>query len=286
MYPAEVFANPRRWGESMGEAWWTHCVDPPHLVTLQGWATVDELLRDMDAAGIERSIMLGWYWEHQKTCELQNSWFAEWVKKHPDRLSGFATVQPNSGKAGIDNLKKSIDAGLCGIGEIKPQAQHFSFEDENWAAIVEFAKENGLPINLHVTDPLAVTPDSLALETPLPSFVNLIKRFPDNVFILAHWGGGIPFYELNPGIRNLFKNVYYDTAASPLLYDSSVYRHVVELVGADRILFGTDYPLLCYPKISRSPEFIRNVADVERVGLPSDDYAKLMGDNARKLLGL
>lgn len=286
LYPSEVSADPRIWGEARREPWWTRCVDPPHQRTLQGWATVDRLLQDMDDAGVERSVMLGWYWENQETCELQNAWYAAWVQAHPDRLSGFATVQPNAGARALENLERSIDAGLCGIGEIKPQAQHFRFEDETWAAIVGFAQERDLPINLHVTDPLMVTPDSLALETPLLDFLNLVKAFPEVSFILAHWGGGLPFYELNQRVKKRFRNVYYDTAASPLLYDPAVYRRVLDLVGPDRILFGTDYPLLCYPKRSREPEFRRHITDVVKQDLPADTYRKIMGQNTLRLLNL
>ncbi|MBL9207075.1 MAG: hypothetical protein JNN01_18435, partial [Opitutaceae bacterium] len=62
MYPASVFADPTAWGTAHREPWWTYCVAPPHQPTLQGWATVDDLVRDMDAAGVDRAVMLGWYW--------------------------------------------------------------------------------------------------------------------------------------------------------------------------------------------------------------------------------
>ena len=49
--------------------------------------------------------------------------------------------------------------------------------------------------------------------------------------IAAHWGGGLPFYALMPEVREALENVYFDTAASHLLYDATVYRRVIELVG-------------------------------------------------------
>lgn len=285
MYPADVINDPRAWGTAKNEPWWTYCVDPPHQPTLQGWATVDRLLRDMDAAGVERCIMLGWYWEHQETCDLQNRWFVDWVNQHPDRLSGFATIQPNAGDAAMDGLKRAIDGGLIGIGEIKPPAQHFSFEDDSWKRIVDYAQERNLPINLHVTDPVAITPDSLAKPTPLAMFAGLVRNFPDATFILAHWGGGIPFHELNPGTKKLFKNVYYDTAASPLLYNASVFEHVVNMIGHDRILFGTDYPLFCFPSIAKEVEFHRNIAHTRSSGLADEPMSAILGGNAKRLFG-
>ena len=284
MYPPEVFADPIAWGTAHGEPWWTYCVAPPHQPTLQGWADVPRLLKDMDDAGVERSVMLGWYWERQETCELQNQWFIDWCRQHPDRLMGFATVQPNSGQRGLDNVARALDAGLCGIGELLPQAQGFTFRDECWAKLVALAVERRVPINLHVTDPLAYNPESCTKPTPLENYVELVRTFPDATFILAHWGGGIPFFELNARLRSLFRNVYYDTAASPLIYDNRVYREVVDLVGADRILYGTDYPLLTHPRVSREPDMKRDLGDARIGGMTPEEAALVLGGNALRLL--
>src|SRR5690606_37654389 len=98
-----------------------------------------------------------------------------------------------------------------------------------------------VPFNLHVTDPLLRVAG--ALPTPLEDYVQLAADHPDATFILAHWGGGLPFFELNPRVRRKLGNVFYDTAASPLLYDPAIFRHVCDVVGPERTLFGTDYPL-------------------------------------------
>ena len=286
MYPPEVFADPKAWGAAHGETWWTYCVAPPHQPTLQGWADPDRLIRDMDKAGVDQCVMLGWYWEHQSTCELQNAWFIDWCRKYPGRLRGFATIQPNSGRVGLDSVRRALDAGLCGIGELLPQVQEFTFKDKVWADLVALAIERDVPINLHVTDPLGYTPEACTKLTPLEAYVQLVRDFPEAKFILAHWGGGIPFYELNPRLKPLFKNVWYDTAASPLLYDKRVYREVVDLIGADRILFGTDYPLLTHPRVTREPEFIRDLEDLRSSGLTAEESGKILGGNLCKLLGL
>ena len=284
MYPREVFADPIAWGKAQGEPWWTYCVAPPHKPTLQGWADIPRLLSDLKRAGIGQAVMLGWYWERQETCELQNQWFIDWCRQYPDTLLGFATVQPNSGQRGLDDVQRALDAGLCGIGELLPQAQGFTFKDEKWGRLVELAVERDVPINLHVTDPLSFNPQACTKATPLENYVQLVRDFPDAKFILAHWGGGIPFFELNSTIGALFKNVLYDTAASPLLYDNKVYRRVVDLIGADRILFGTDYPLLTHPRISQEPGFMLDLADARSGGLTPGEEEKVMGGNLLRLL--
>ncbi|MFQ5879654.1 MAG: amidohydrolase family protein, partial [Dehalococcoidia bacterium] len=84
------------------------------------------------------------------------------------------------------------------------------------------------------------------------------------------------FYALMPEVAAL-ANVYYDTAASPFLYRSQVYRWAAQLVGADRILFGSDFPLTSQSRQRRA---------IEEAGLRNDDRALILGGNARRILGL
>lgn len=287
-YPAEVFADPVKWGSAHREPWWTYCVAPPHQRTLQGWATTDQLLRDMDAAGVDQVVMLGWYWENQATCDLQNSWFIDWHRAHPDRIQAFACVNPAAGEPARESLERALDAGLCGIGELLPQAQGGHLNDDNWNRVFALAAARGVPVNLHVTDPLAITPGSCTKPTPLEPYIEMIKAHQATTFILAHWGGGIPFYELNPRLKPLFKNVYYDTAASPLLYDHSVYRRVTDIIGPERILWGTDYPLFTHPRVAEDVTFQRDLDDArcERAALSAAELDLILGGNTARLLKL
>ena len=284
-YPEEVSADPVKWGTEHREPWWTGCVAPVGRRSIQGWATSTVLLRDMDRAGIEKCVLLGWYWENQETCDLQNGWFNDLIKAHPDRVLAFAAVQPRAKQAALDSLQRALDAGFCGIGELFPQAQEFAYDDPCFARVLQIAAERGLPVNLHVTDPLILTTAAVR-PTPLKNFVQLAKDFPTVKLVLAHWGGGLPFYELNPHLREILRNVSYDCAASPLLYDNRVFRQVVDLVGIDRVLYGSDYPLLLYPHEQRVPEFKRFLNDLVTAGLNSEEQEKVLGKNFLRLVGV
>ena len=72
-------------------------------------------------------------------------------------------------------------------------------------------------------------------------------------------------------------NVWFDTAASPYLYVPDIYRIAGEIMGFDRILFGSDYPLL-------RPE--RYFREMESAGLPPETLVKFKGMNAAAMLGL
>jgi predicted TIM-barrel fold metal-dependent hydrolase len=238
----------------------------------------------MDRAGIEKCVLLGWYWENQETCDLQNGWFSNLIKAYPERLLAFATVQPKAKQAALDSLERSLDAGFCGIGELFPQVQGFAYDDPYFVRVLQIAVGRGLPVNLHVTDPL-VPSTAVSRPTPLENFVQLAKDFPAAKLILAHWGGGLPFYELNPRLQEILRNVSYDCAASPLLYDKRVFRRVIDLVGIDRVLYGSDYPLLLYPREQSAPEFKRFLNDAV-AGLTIEEQEKMLGKNLLRLVNV
>jgi len=112
-------------------------------------------------------------------------------------------------------------------------------------------------------------------NTPLRSIYDFICGFPGLRVILAHWGGGFFFYELMPEVAKAAKRTWYDTAASPFLYRREIYPVAVTIVGADKILFGSDYPLL-------RPE--RYIEEMENSGLREEERRKILGQNIKELL--
>jgi hypothetical protein len=286
-YPPAIFADPAGWARARGEPHWAELVGPraDGKRSLQGFADRGQMLRAMDAAGVERSVLLGWYWERHETCVWHNAMMAEWRRAHPDRFSAFASVQPLAGAAALDDLRRARDAGFAGLGEIFPAAQGFAMDDPGWGRVLAWAAQEKLPVNLHVPEPAG--PDYPGyVAAPLRDYQRLARAHPRVTFIFAHWGGLLPLLALNPAVRADLRNVYFDSAASPLLYDSSVYRKVVDAVGAEKILFGSDYPLRVFPREQREPDFTRPIAEAKKSGLTKKELALVLGGNARKLLGL
>ena len=284
-YPPEVFADPVAWARAHGEHHWAALVGPrpDSKPGLQGWATRAQMLRAMDRAGVERCVLLGWYWENHDTCVWHNQHLAQWIREDPGRFSAFACVQPLAGPAALDDLQRARDAGFCGIGEVFPAAQGFAMDDIAWRQILAWAAREKLPVNLHVPEPAGHTyPGYIA--APLRDYQRLARAHPAVTFIFAHWGGLLPLYALNPSVRRDLQNVYYDTSASPLLYEPRVYRLVADIIGADRILFGSDYPLRVFPRTQRQPNFTAPLADARASGLPVSALKKILGANARRLL--
>ncbi|HEY1764210.1 MAG TPA: amidohydrolase family protein [Opitutaceae bacterium] len=282
VYPAEVAADPIAWARAQGEPGWSATVAPAGRRSIQGWADPEAAIADMDEAGIDACVILGWYWERQETCDLQNRWHVDWIRRHPGRFAAFAAVQPAAGHRAIDALERALDDGLCGVGELLPQAQGFGLEDPAWRRVVETAIRHRVPINLHATDPEAGP--SAGPKTPLGDYVRLSQAYPEATFILAHWGGGLAARGLADATGELPSNLYFDTAASPLLYDIGIFRRAVDRVGASRILFGSDYPLMLYPRESRRRGFRRFLEEIDGAGLKPAEQESILSGNLRRIL--
>ena len=75
-------------------------------------------------------------------------------------------------------------------------------------------------------------------------FIETARPYSNVKIICAHWGGGLPFYALMPEVRAALRNVYFDSAATLLLYGGGVFSVAAQAAGIDRVLFASDYPLL------------------------------------------
>lgn len=282
-YSEEVCRDPVSWARARNEVHWLKLVASSEKPTLQTWVSRETMLAAMEEAKVDHAVLLGWYWEHAETCEEQNQCMAEWVSESAGKFSFFLSVNPRAGCSALDQVKRAHEAGAIGIGEMHLGVQGFGMRDPVWVSIVEYACEQGLMINFHVTEPLG-RPHGGRVETPFEDFLWLAEAFPELKIVLAHWGGFIPFYELNPYVRKRMKNVYYDTAASSLLYDSRVWRRVLDIVGQEKILFGTDYPLRVYPKKQRAADFSSLIDEARNAELKPEELSAILGGNASALL--
>jgi predicted TIM-barrel fold metal-dependent hydrolase len=285
LYPPEVNLAPAAWAAAHGEPQWALMCARVRKKTgrpVQGFPSVDTLLREMDAAGVDRAVLLGWYWETPGSCGLQNRFYAECVRAHPDRLSAFATVQPLAAGDALAEMRRAREAGLAGLGELSPHSQGLAVDDPRWLAVLALADEWRWPVNLHVTEP-----DGGAypgrVETPLTDFPRLATQFPRVNFVLAHWGGRIWRAGADWPI-----NMWVDTAASPLLYgaDAEIWREGLERAGAARVLWGTDYPLELYPREPRKGTLAGFLEEARARVSSRGHRGVVLGENAARLLGL
>lgn len=240
-------------------------------------AGAEELVNSMDEQGVDVSVILGFPWKNSQNFKKQNDYIMEVVERYPKRLIGFCSFDPFNKKA-MPEVVRCIEGGLSGIGEL---AFYQSGIDEasinKLEPIMEICKNKDLPVLIHTNEPIGHTYPG---KTPitLAQIYRLIKKFPENKIVLAHWGGGIFFFNLlKKDVKESFKNVYFDTAASPFLYDTAVYRIAIQVIGQNKILFGSDFPLL------RPARYFK---ELEKAGLSNDNIKSICGINAARLLKL
>ena len=254
------------------DAWFaTLYGDPKHKL-----ASAEDVVASMDAAGVDRTVVMGFPWRDGGLCREHNDYIIDAVRRYPDRLIGFACVQPLDARD-AQELERCIDAGLRGLGELGPDGQRFDIEDKRiMSATAEVLMRTDLPLLVHSSEPMGHAYTGKGQTYPW-KLLKLVQNFPDLKIVLAHWGGGLPFFELMPEIREVCRNVYYDTAASTFLYAFDIFPVAVRLVGAERIVWGTDYPLLSQAK------FLARLRDV---GLAEYELEAILGGNAASLLKL
>ena len=247
--------------------------------------TVDQAIAAADRAGVDRLGLVGGMFVQHETCVELNDYGLESLARYPDRLLVFACLQPRAGRDAVREFRRCIEGGMVGAGELNPAGQQFNLDDPNWLAIAEAAEEMHVPLLLHFNETVGHEYPGKG-RVPIEDLYRFIVRFPGLKLILAHWGGGLPYFELMPEVQQACQNVYYDTAASPLLYRPAVLPITVQLVGASRILFGTDFPLICFPEEQQEPEFERFLRYVSESGLEPSQLDAILGGNAASLFHL
>ncbi len=236
-----------------------------------------DLLKSMDIYQVDISVICGFPWRNPEHTKKNNDIIIESVLKYPDRIKGLACFD-TAWEGAADEARRCIDAGLCGAGEL---AFYLSGIDQKALAFLDpvmavLREKGNLPCMIHTNEPVG---HKYHGKTPitLEQIYTLAKTFPDNKIILAHWGGGIFFYNImKKETKTVFKNIWYDTAASPFLYDSQIYDMAVTAEVAEKVLFGTDFPLL-------TPD--RYYKDIDNSNINTLEKKQILGKNAVLLFG-
>ena len=238
--------------------------------------TVQELLVSMDRYGVDVSVIANIGWISHELCAETNEYILDCLARYPDRLAGLAAIQPKAGEKSLKELERCVAGGVRGVGEMRPDMQGFDLLDDSaLREITGYLITHDLVWLSHASEPVGHVYPGKGTVTP-EALYPFILRYQELKIVLAHWGGGLPFYALMPEVKAALSNVFFDTAASPYLYDRAVYGQAVDSIGEGRILFGSDYPLL-------SPS--RLINEIESTSLTAEVKKAITGENARRVYG-
>jgi predicted TIM-barrel fold metal-dependent hydrolase len=236
-----------------------------------------ELLRELDASGVDKALVMGFPFTILDNAKRHNDWLLEECARHPGRLLPLAAFDQRAPWV-LKHSEEFLDGGGFGLGELCVYDEGLTEPMlENLAALAELCRRRDAPMLVHVNEPIGHRyPGKAPME--IGQIMELVVRTQGTKLILAHFGGGLPLLScLKKNVRPYLENVRFDTAAMPFIFEPKALRAGADLLGADKFLLGTDYPLL---KVPRYFKFFREA------GLSEDEIGLISGRAAADYLGL
>jgi predicted TIM-barrel fold metal-dependent hydrolase len=271
IFPPEIIA--RRMEYAARDPWFAELYGDPRATMADG----EILLAAMAASGVDHAVTFSFGWTDPGLIEECNSYVIEAVAQAGGKLTGLAVVQPTAGARAVTEVERCIDAGLRGVGELMPHGQGYRLNDLAVVRpIAEVVQARGGVLLTHTSEPVGHIYRGKGNVTP-SDLLALAQAFPELRIIAAHWGGGLPFYELMPEVKAAAANIWYDSAASLFLYQPEIFAQVATICGPEKLLWASDYPLISQ---------LRMLDNARNSGLDADALAQALGENAARLFGI
>ncbi len=234
--------------------------------------TFDEFLERKRSSGIDRIVIFGRDTETRTGESSFNEWVIELAERYPSHFVPFMAIDPNKGLQVAEGLRDAvIERGVRGV-KIHPYAAQLPPNDRRCYPLYEFIEELGIPIVFHS----GPGPLGARLDYSHPRhFDDLGVDFPGLKVILAHFSG--PFYLEAHSLAWRYENFYVDISFMPSVYLDSLPWSFFERTIPDKILMGSDYPMVL-------PD--ERLGDVERLPVREETRRRIAGENAARLLGL
>jgi uncharacterized protein len=227
MLANDMFASLRRWlGASIPSG------DVPIEVTLSA----------MDAAGVDVGLICGWRGPNGLDL-ISNDEVAEWVRLHPKRFRGLASVDLDRPMDAVRELRRRVrDDGFVGL-RVVPWLWNLPPTDRRYYPLFAECVELGIPFCTQVGHTGPLRPSETG--RPIPYIDQVALDFPELVIVCGHVG--YPWTEEMIAVARKHANVYIDTSAY------ATKRLPAELVGfmktgtgQRKVLFGTNYPMMTH----------------------------------------
>ncbi len=246
------------------------------LGTTHGGVELEEQLRLMDAAGIDKGLMVATTggWEGSDIhFEKPVARIHEVVQHHPDRFKGLVGINPSNIVPWLAHMDHAVrDLGFVGA-HLYPHWFGKPPDDRIYYPFYAKCAELRVPIQIQVGH---------SAQQFLPTVANpmLLDRvaldFPELTIIGIHIG--YPWTEEMISVAWKHPNVYVGCDAhAPRYWDPSFVRFIGSRRGRDKVLFGTDWPVI---------DFVRARREIDELGFTDDVLERLLWRNAVRVYGL
>ena len=203
-------------------------------------ATLDNLMRNLDACDVEKAILFPIAADTPYVKRTSNEFIHDCCRKHPDRLLGYASINPLESADPARDLEKAVrEFDLHGL-KLHPRFMGFCISDEFVLPLVHKAGELGIPV---AVDCYLWRPTPLHTQLPM-HFDTVCKAAPETNIIMCHTGG---FRFLDAlAVAKANDNVYFDTSLSLQYFRGTPFEDqflfVLKSIGAERLIYGSDHP--------------------------------------------
>ena len=224
-------------------------------------ATVEGMLRAMDASGVDRSLLIPF--PVVEDFRREHDEIGRAVKSYPDRFVGAACLDPFVAEDTYrDEVRRCRETYGFRALKFQPQYQGLNPLSERSGFLFETALENGLALVCHT---------GAGAPFALPSlFIHPARRYSDLRIVLGHAGGGI--YSLEAAVAaTVCPNIYIELST---LMPHAILE-ILQHVGADRLMAGSDLPESLETEIGK----------IETLPVPEDDKRAILWDTAAKVFG-
>ena len=246
---------------------------------MRGGVTIEDYLRKMDAAGIERSLLIAvragepaW----QGSFEIPYQQIAQYCDAYPDRFSGLAGVDPTRGIQQLKELDHAVkELGFVGA-HFYPHWFRMPPDSALCYPIYSRCEELGIPIMMQVGQNLIYQKDVRLPSVAKPILLDQVAiDFPNLVVIGIHIG--VPWTDEMIAMAWKHENVYIGIDAYAPKHLPASLKHYTNSYGSHKVMFGTDWPVI-------DPE--RAVSEIHEHALRPESLEKIMRGNAVKVFRL
>jgi hypothetical protein len=249
---------------------------PEHM---KGGVSIENYLRKMDAAGIERSLLIAVRagdLRMKGSFEIPYEKVAHWCKRYPDRFSGLAGVDPYRGMQGLRDLEHAVkELGFVGA-HLYPHWFRLAPNEALYYPYYAKCCELDVPIMMQVGQNLIYQKEVRLPSVARPILLDQIAiDFPELQLLGIHIG--VPWTDEMIAMAWKHANVYIGIDAYAPKYLPPSLVHYMNSYGSGKVLFGTDWPVI-------DPE--RAVAEMQAHGFRPEALQKVMRDNAMKVFKL
>ena len=241
--------------------------------------SLDDMLARMDRAGTERAFLIAARVgvKHHPACyHVPYALVADAVQKHPDRFSGLAGIDPTEGMAGVRELEKAVrEYGFIGAHSY-PHWYELSPDNARYYPYYAKCVELDAPIQLQVGQSMIYDASYPRRSTGRPIALDAVAcDFPELKLIGIHVG--IPWIDEMIAMAWKHANVFIGCDAHRPTYWPASFIKYMNSFGQDKVIFGTDFPVL---------DFERTRADFDALEIKPAVRRKVLRDNALRIYRL